>query len=1023
MSYPPAVTGKRDDELSRTRTATAVALPSSTGPGRELAPVGEEIGRYRLERELGAGGMGAVHAAFDPDLERRVAVKVLRSGGGGAEQRLLREARAMARLVHPNVVTVHEVGSASGRDYIAMELVDGHTLAEWLRSERRSERAILDAFMAAGRGLAAAHAAGIVHRDFKPHNVLRSREGRIVVTDFGLARDAEDAADPVGPVDLEGHALPLPDVSGSTPLAGLTATGSLLGTPAYMAPEQWRGDAVTPATDQFAFSVALWEALAGERPFRGPTVEALRDAILRGPGPLDESRIPRRLRPVLRRGLDPDPARRWPSVNALLAAIARADRRPILAAAAVVAALVAGALAFLAFSRAPAPPAAVPAACPAPSLDPDVVWSDARRQALAGRRALEARVLDVDFVAWQAARARACGAGAAVGSPRHACLDAVLALVDALARAVEGLGPDVPAVDPGAFAIDPAICEAARPPRLVAAATPQLREVMGATLRAAAVEAPLRRDAATELVQRVTAEPCAAAGARLLLAKVTLLTGERDHELSEAEQDAERCSDDRVRAEVAVAVARHALTSGTLGSAITAKVKSAEVAVARVAQRDLTADVDALRLETARRSDHLDEAIARGEAAVAGYAARGRIAAQLAVGIELLDLRDLRADAADLEAVPRLYGEWGDLAMRELGEDHPMVRKIDRELAARMFVHGDIEGGHARLEQLWRPIPDERARRIRGRVVDGRGRPVAGATVSAGRYLVGDGVSAAVPFPRIADGQRVVTTDRAGAFEIPDAPPEGAVIAQLGDARSRPAALADTLTLALEPTSQIEGRIDLRGEPASRVVVSVQDLRMPMSMPYELIAPVRPDGTFTVDGVPRAQVRVFAVLQNPRTRSLSSATVGVRGPVVRGVALAVARSRRVVHVIVRSTVEAPVGNAEVFVFPGLRPSTNALEMSLAFRAANERLALQIEGEHAPAPVMGLRRAGDMLATMNEVPEGVATACAIGLPADLSDRDLDAKINANLAKIEVRCEPIPAGAEAVVVQVPPWPRLD
>jgi hypothetical protein len=196
-----------------------------------------------------------------------------------------------------------------------------------------------------------------------------------------------------------------------------------------------------------------------------------------------------------------------------------------------------------------------------------------------------------------------------------------------------------------------------------------------------------------------------------------------------------------------------------------------------------------------------------------------------------------------------------------------------------------------------------------------------------------------------------------------------------------------------------------------------------MSMPYELIAPVRPDGTFTVDGVPRAQVRVFAVLQNPRTRSLSTAMVDVRGPMVRGVAMAVARSRRVVHVIVRSTVEAPVGNAEVFVFPGLRPSTNALEMSLAFRAANERLALQIEGEHAPPPVVGLSRAGDMFATMNEVPEGVATACAIGLPADLSDRDLDAKINANLAKIEVRCEPIPAGAEAVVVEVPPWPRLD
>src|SRR5262245_63822695 len=133
-------------------------MPSQSAPAAPAEPVGPTLGRYRLERELGAGGMGVVHAAFDPDLERRIALKVLRSGGGGdAEKRLLREARAMARLVHPNVVTVHEVGSANGRDYVAMELVEGETLAEWLRAKRRDERAILDAFVGAGRGLAVAH--------------------------------------------------------------------------------------------------------------------------------------------------------------------------------------------------------------------------------------------------------------------------------------------------------------------------------------------------------------------------------------------------------------------------------------------------------------------------------------------------------------------------------------------------------------------------------------------------------------------------------------------------------------------------------------------------------------------------------------------------------------------------------------------------------------------------------------------------------------------------------------------------
>src|SRR5262245_63737308 len=132
-------------------------MPSQSAPAAPAEPVGPTLGRYRLERELGTGGMGVVHAAFDPDLERRIALKVLRTGGGGdAEKRLLREARAMARLVHPNIITVHEVGSANGRDYVAMELVEGETLADWLRGERRTEGDVVDAFMAAGRGLAAA---------------------------------------------------------------------------------------------------------------------------------------------------------------------------------------------------------------------------------------------------------------------------------------------------------------------------------------------------------------------------------------------------------------------------------------------------------------------------------------------------------------------------------------------------------------------------------------------------------------------------------------------------------------------------------------------------------------------------------------------------------------------------------------------------------------------------------------------------------------------------------------------------
>jgi len=316
------------DALAQTATAGASSTAIG-GPRREL-------GRYRIERELGTGGMGVVYAAFDPDLERRVALKILRSGPTDeARSRLLREARAMAKLSHPNVVAVYEVGTHEGTDFVAMELVDGDSLATWLNQAKRGEREILDAMVAAGRGLAAAHGAGLVHRDFKPHNVLRARDGHIKVSDFGLARPAGAAPGeaPTGPV--------------TEPT--LTATGSLLGTPAYMAPEQWRGGEVGPATDQFAFCVTLWEALAHERPFRGDTSEELRANVERGPRELDAGKLPRRLRELVRRGLELDARDRWPSMDALLAAISRRPRWPF--ALGALAAVIVGVAAFIAMPR------------------------------------------------------------------------------------------------------------------------------------------------------------------------------------------------------------------------------------------------------------------------------------------------------------------------------------------------------------------------------------------------------------------------------------------------------------------------------------------------------------------------------------------------------------------------------------------------------------------------------------------------------------------------------------------------
>jgi tetratricopeptide (TPR) repeat protein/predicted Ser/Thr protein kinase len=323
-------------------------------PSGVILERGQTIDRFVVLGVVGRGGMGEVYAAYDPQLDRKVAIKLLRAREEvpDGKSRLLREAQAIAKLQHPNVVVVYDVGTHGDNVFIAMEFVEGRTVNAWLQAGSHSRRDILDVYLAAGRGLAAAHAAGLVHRDFKPENVMVTHDGQVRVMDFGLARHVKEGADgdppdtparqpanaangaagnlevtldPNATLNLSGPRDPAERRSSSVTYLSmkLTQTGAMLGTPAYMAPEQFAGLRTDERTDQFSFCVALYEALYGQRPFAGDTFQALMTAVTGGevqPAPAKAS-VPGWMRRAVLRGLAVDPGGRHASMSALLAAL------------------------------------------------------------------------------------------------------------------------------------------------------------------------------------------------------------------------------------------------------------------------------------------------------------------------------------------------------------------------------------------------------------------------------------------------------------------------------------------------------------------------------------------------------------------------------------------------------------------------------------------------------------------------------------------------------------------------------
>jgi serine/threonine-protein kinase len=295
-----ACEGDRDLRAEVMALLDYAELPSA-GPAPVRDDVPASIGRFAILGKLGQGGMGVVYRGRDPTLHRDVALKLVTGAGREARARLVREAHAMARVAHPNVVPVYEVGTVDDRVFVAMELVEGSTLSAWLRARPRGWREIVRQLVDAGRGLAAAHRAGILHRDFKPDNILIGADGRARVIDFGLARNAGVEA-----------SRPEPFVD------GLTRHGAVAGTPGFMSPEHFDG-ALTPLADQWSFAVTAYVALFGKLPFAATSLPELREAVLEGTvavPPLGE--LPVAIADAVVRGMARLPEDRFPTLDALL---------------------------------------------------------------------------------------------------------------------------------------------------------------------------------------------------------------------------------------------------------------------------------------------------------------------------------------------------------------------------------------------------------------------------------------------------------------------------------------------------------------------------------------------------------------------------------------------------------------------------------------------------------------------------------------------------------------------------------
>jgi eukaryotic-like serine/threonine-protein kinase len=671
------------DHCSRCAELLATCVRVETGPrspgDRPWLARGDLVGRYVVLEWLGAGGMGEVYAADDPELRRRIALKLVRGACTSRDRaRLIREARSMARLSHPNVVAVHDAGIVHDRAFIAMELVEGPTLAAWLEGDR-SWSEVAGVFCQAGRGLAAAHAAGIVHRDFKPANVLLRDDGRAQVTDFGLAREAD-------------------------------AEGGAAGTPAYMAPEQHRGEPAGAGSDQYSFCVALAEALCGTRP---PPLPARIPA-------------PRRVRRVLERGLAEVPERRHESMLALVTALEKQPPRALAlgAAAAVVAAALAFFTAWHTRTAGPTPAALCEAAGDERRAS---LWTDADRDQI--REAFAAATPDAGTT-WTAldqvvtehadriahAHAASCAAtrvrqaqSEGLHGLRVRCLDHRAGELQAFTEVLTHAdGAVVSNALAAAYSLTPAnACDAARVGAASGDGVPGDDQARAEVWRGRALAESGKLAEAAAIIEPVIARideysPGLAARAFKEQARVRSQLGQFDAAeelLHRGLLAAQEAGNDRQAGAVAIDLAGVLGVGGSRYAEAERWLAYARATVQRLGgDPDLAFDVAALSGSIARTRGDATAAVAHFREALALRQARA-LPTDPGLGEAWTSLGTVLDDTGDREGAAAAHRRGLAILERALGPDHPRVEMAVKNLAVAEAGLGNYQAAHALCER------------------------------------------------------------------------------------------------------------------------------------------------------------------------------------------------------------------------------------------------------------------------------------------------------------------------------------